>query len=132
MRWPFGPLHLTLKPSPKKTNKKPTKSKKQEKLKKHKYQTMSFSVISQFFLLVGVQTFPFLRTWPKKRSPPQNTIKIGVSAKHCFEKRLCVTKRPILDKKTNSEIPVIIFWAYSFSFNNKKPNILLKPLFSLL
>ena len=47
---------------------------------------MSFSVISENFLLfwVGVQNFPFLTTWPKKRAP-KNTIKIGVSANFFLE-----------------------------------------------
>ena len=77
MRWPFGPPHMTLKPS-KKNTKKNNKTKKKQKKKKRKktrknkkYSKMSFSVISENFLLfwVGVQNFPFLTTWPKKRAP---------------------------------------------------------------
>ena len=83
MRWPFGPPHLTLKPS--KTENKTKNKKTKEKNKKHKKNQKNFSVISQIFpFLVGVQNFPFLTTWPTKRAP-QNTIKIGVSATHFVE-----------------------------------------------
>ena len=90
MRWPFGPPHLTLKPS-KKTKKQKTKKiknkkteKKQKKGKKNKKtqkcQKKSFSVISQIFLfLVGVQNFPFLTTWPKKRAPKNHYKNRGFS-----------------------------------------------------
>ena len=57
--------------------------------KRFNYQSM-FS-----FLLVGVQKFPLFDNLAKKTAP-QNTIKIGVSARH-FEKEMCVTKRPFLD-----------------------------------
>ena len=78
MRWPFGPPHLTLKPSQKNKetkNKKQSKTKnrkkkKQKKGKKQKNTKMpkkSFSVISQIFLfLVGVQNFPFFDNLAKK------------------------------------------------------------------
>ena len=72
MRWPFGPPHLTLKPSKKKHKNNKIKRKKREKTRKNqKYSKMSFSVISENFLRfgVGVQNFPFLTTWPKKRAP---------------------------------------------------------------
>ena len=82
MRWPFGPPHMTLKPSKKNTKTKTTKQKKNKKRtkkkkktrKNKKYSKMSFSVISQNFLLfwVGVQNFPFLTTWPKKRAPKKH------------------------------------------------------------
>ena len=52
MRWPFGPPHLTLKPSKRNQNKQKTHT--------QKYQKMNFSVISQLFIfLVGVQKFHF-------------------------------------------------------------------------
>ena len=144
MRWPFGPPHLTLKPSQqknqkkkqkqnknKKTNKeglgpsevalratshdpstlqkkhqkknktKKKKDKKREKTRKNKkYSKMSFSVISENFLLfwVGVQNFPFLTTWPKKRAPKKHYKNRGFS-KLFFGKHICVTKRPFLDQK---------------------------------
>ena len=149
MRWPFGPPHLTLKPSQQKNQKKQikkqkqnknkktskeglgpsevalratshdpstlqkkhqqkkTKQKKQKKIKKEKktrknkkYSKMSFSVISENFLLfwVGVQNFPFLTTWPKKRAPKKHYKNRGFS-KLFFGKHICVTKRPFLDQK---------------------------------
>ena len=113
MRWPFGPPHMTLKPSKKhkknktnKTNKKTNKEKKRKKKKKKKarkhkkYSKMSFSVISENFLLfwVGVQNFPFLTTWPKKRAPKKHYKNRGFRA-FFFEKQMCVTKRPFLDPK---------------------------------
>ena len=88
MRWPFGPPHLTLKPSKKKKetkNKKKSKTKKnrkkkeREKTKKHKNakkELFSYQSIFSFFM-VGVQNFPFLTTWPKKERSQKNTIKIG-------------------------------------------------------
>ena len=121
MRWPFRPPHLTLKPS--KKNKK-----KKNNQKTQKYQKMSFSAISQIFLLflVGVQKIPFLKTWPKPKKHNRNR---GFS-KSFFEKQICVTKRPFLDKRIpNPEISVIIFFAFFFSFNNKKHKHLLKPYF---
>ena len=111
----------TLKPSPQKKQKNPTKKKNPNtKISKN-----DFSVISQFLLfLVGVHNFPFLTTWPKKLAP-QSTIKIGVSAKH-FLKNRCA-KRPFLDNKNKFRNSSYHFcFASFFSFNNKKPNILLK------
>ena len=81
MRWPFGPPHLTLKPSKKKqkrTNKKKTKKRKEKKkLKKQgkrkppkktaKIPKNSFSVISQIFPFVGgFSKFPFFDTLAQK------------------------------------------------------------------
>ena len=88
MRWPFGPPHMTLKPS-KRNTKKTTKQKKTKKDKKRekktrknkKHSKMSFSVISENFPLfwVGVQNFPFLTTWPKKRAPKKHYKNRGFS-----------------------------------------------------
>ena len=109
MRWPFGPPHLTLKPSKKNKKKKKTKKKKKKQKKENKGQKnkeitkipkKSFSVISQFFLfLVGVQNFPFLTTWPKKRAPKKHYKNRGFSNPFCG-KQFWVTKRPFLDKKS--------------------------------
>ena len=129
MRWPFGPPHLTLKPSKKNTkktkqkttqkNQKETKTKK-EKVKNTKIPKKSFSVISQNFLSFwqGIQKLPFLTPWPRKRAP-KNTIKTGVSA--CFfGKKLCVTKRPFLDKKTQIQKFQLLFFLAFFSFSKTK------------
>ena len=60
---------------------------------------MSFSVVCQFFIfLVGVQSFPLLTTWPKKRAPKKQYKNRGFS-KAFFEKQMCFTKRPFLGKK---------------------------------
>ena len=49
--------------------------------------------------------------------------------KAIFEKQMCVTKSPFLDKKPNPEIPVIIF-AYSFLFQQQKTlNLAEAPIF---
>ena len=149
MRWPFGPPHLTFKPSKKNTKKqqknKNKKTKKKQKKqqknkkkknqernsKKHKIPKKSFSVISQNFLFYwkGIQKLLFLTPWPRKRAP-KNTIKIGVSA-YFFGKKLCVTKRPFLDKKKpkfrNSSYHC--FSCLFLSFKNKNHKNLLKPLF---
>ena len=103
MRWPFGPPHLTLKPSKQKTpppQKKKTNKKsktKKEKVKKHKIPKKSFSVISHNFLFWGgVQKLPFLTTWPRERAPPKH-YKIGVSA--YFLKKVMRHERPFFDPK---------------------------------
>ena len=98
MRWPFGPPHMTLKPSKKtqkktKQTKKQKKKKKEKKTRKHKkYSKMSFSVISENFLLfwVGVQNFPFFTTWPKKRAPKKNYKNWGFRA--FFLKSRCASR----------------------------------------
>ena len=81
MRWPFGPPHLTLKPSKEntKTQKQTKKNKKKEtKRKTAKIPKNSFSVISQFCPFFGwLSKFPFFTPWPKKPEP-KKTIKIGV------------------------------------------------------
>ena len=91
---------------------------------------MSFSIINQNFLFWGggVQKFPFLTTWPRKRAPPKHYRNKGFSTP-TFEKQLCVTKRPFLDKKNQiQKFQLSFVWALFFSVNNKKHNNLLKPL----
>ena len=136
MRWPFGPPHLTLKPSKNnktKKNKKKNKTKnntkktkkkktKKEKEKNTKYQKKSFSVISQNFLFFDrvSKNCLFLTPWPRKRAP-KNTIKIGVSACFFFGKKLCVTKRPFLDKKTQiQKFQLSFFFLPFFLFQKQK------------
>ena len=132
MRWPFKPPHMTLKPSKRNTkNNKTKKNKKGQKREKKtrknkKYSKMSFSVISENFPLfwVGVQNFPFLTTWPKKRAPKKHYKNRGFSQLF-FGKHICVTKRPFLDQKNlHSQIPIIIFFclfsSLSTTENTKK------------
>ena len=145
MRWPFGPPHLTLKPSKKnktKKNKKKktknnTKKTKTRKTKKEKEKNTKipkkelFSYQSKFsFFLTGYPKIAFFDTLAQKTRTQKHYKNRGFSL-FFFGKKLCVTKRPFLDKKNpNSEIPVIIFFScLFFSFKNKKHKNLLKPLF---
>ena len=67
---------------------------------------------------MGVQNFPFLRTWPKKRIP-QKHYKIGFQ-QSIFRKTVVRHETAIFGpKKPNSEIPVIIFWPI-FLFQQRK------------
>ena len=115
MRWPFGP-------PPQKLKKRKKQSKKGKKGRKQKTQEYpkNQSVISHFFLfLVGVQNFPFCQLG-QKSAQPKNTLKIGVSATHLLENSFASRNGHFWTKKPNPEIPVIIFFAFLFSFNNKK------------
>ena len=96
---------MTLKPSKRNTKKNKTKKTKKDKKreknkKKQKILKNELSVISENFLLfwVGVQNFPFLTTWPKKRAPKKHYKNRGFS-KLFFGKHICITKRPFLDQK---------------------------------
>ena len=137
MRWPFGPPHLTLKPSKKnktkktkkKTKQKTTQKKKQKKekprkkkKKTQKYQKRPFqlSVKIFFFFWQGIQKLPFFDTLAQKTRTQKHYKNRGFSL-FFFGKKLCVTKRPFLDKKNpNSEIPVIIFFLAFFSLSKTK------------
>ena len=105
MRWPFGPPHLTLKPSNKKhqkknkqTKKKQTKKTKKKKKKRSPQKTTaktpknSFSVISQIFpfFWVAFQNFPFLTSWPRKPEPKKHYKNRGFRA--FFLKTSCVSR----------------------------------------
>ena len=110
MRWPFGPPHLTLKPSKKNQKQKNTKKKKKERKSKktQKYQKRAFQLsVKIFFFFWWVSKNCLFHNLAQKL--PQNTIKIGVSA-YFFENKLCVTKRPFLDKKK----PKFINFSYHF------------------
>ena len=118
MKWPFGPPHLTPKPSKKNKTKKQNKKTKKEKKEKHKkYKKKAFQLSVNF--LVGVENYHFWQLGPK-RAHPKNTIKIGVSARF-FEMQLCVTKQPFLDQKNpKPEIPVIILYLPFSSLSTTK------------
>ena len=74
VRWPFGPPHMTLKPSKKKHKQQKHEKPKKEKTKKRKntrktkkYSKMSFSIISQIFLFLGgCPQFPFIDNLAQK------------------------------------------------------------------
>ena len=143
MRWPFGPPHLTLKPSKKKTQKQKKKQRKQKKKQKTRkkrsqkknsknYPEISFLVISQIFLCfwVAFQNFLFLTPWPRKRAPKKHYKNKGFRA-FFFEKLLCVTKRPFLDQKNPKFINFShhFFWPISSLSTTKKPRIAETPIF---
>ena len=144
MRWPFGPPHLTLKPSNKKHQKKPKKNqtkqnqtKKQKKEKKgspkkkqQKHQKIAFQLSVKFFLFwVAFQNFPFLTPWPRKRAPKKHYKNRGFRA--FFLESRCAslnghfwTKKPQIYK-----FQLSFFLPICFSFKNKKHKNMLKPLF---
>ena len=77
MRWPFGPPHLTLKPSNKKhqknkkknKQKKPNKKKEKEapQKKQQNHQKIAFQLSVKFFLFLGgFSKFPFFDTLAQK------------------------------------------------------------------
>ena len=76
MRWPFGPPHLTLKPSKKtpKTKKKKTK-KQQEKRsppkKQQKYQKIAFQLSVTFFFFGWLLKISFFDTLAQKALTPK-------------------------------------------------------------
>ena len=124
MRWPFGPPHLTLKPS-KKTHNYETKNRK-EKRKKNKKNTHTKYQKGVFQLSVN---FSFLvATWPKKRAPKKHYKNRGFR-EQIFEKQFWATKRPFLDKKPNPEIPVIILFVFFLLFQQKIQKFAETPMF---
>ena len=144
MRWPFGPPHLTLKPSKKnkaqknkkKQNKKNTKKtqknqNKERKSKKHKNtkkRAFQLSVKIFFFFDRVSKNCLFLTPWPRKRAP-KNTIKIGVSA-YFFWKEVMRHETAIFGQKKPKFINSSYhFFLAFFSFKNKKHKNLLKPRF---
>ena len=137
MKWPFGPPHLTLKPS-KKQNKKAKKNKtnttkttkkrktKKEKIKNtQKYQKRAFQLSVNFWQ--GIQKLPFLTPWPRKRAP-KNTIKIGVSA-YFLEKSYATRNGHLWTKKPKFRNSSYHFFLPFFSFNNKNTKICWNPYF---
>ena len=68
MRWPFGPPHLTPKPS--KKNKKETKNTKNHQ--KNKRELCSYQSFLSFF--GGCPKFPFFDNLAKKARTPKNTV----------------------------------------------------------
>ena len=89
------------------------------------------SVISQNFLsfLVVFLNFPFLTTWPKN-AHPKNTIKAGVSATHFVESSSESRNGHFWTKKAKSRNSSYhFFFAFFFSYNNKKHTNQLNPYF---
>ena len=128
MRWPFGPPHLTLKPTKitrktkktknkkktKKTTKKEIKSKKTQKPKKE-----LFSYQSKFSFLGGVQKLPFLTTWARKRAPPKHYKNRGFSL-FFFEKSYALRNGHFWTKKPTSRNSSYHFFLPFFLFQQQK------------
>ena len=125
MRWPFGPPHMTLKPSKKKHKKQQKKKnkkrkKKQEKPKNTKKWAFQLSV-KIFFFFGWVSKISLYWQLGPKSAHPKNTIKIGVSGPLFLENRCASrnghfwTKKP---KFINSSYH--FFLPVFFSFNNRK------------
>ena len=117
--------------SKEKKDKKTSKNKQNEIRKKQKHRNTpppkSFSIISKNCLfLVGVQNFPFLTTWSKKRTP-KKTIAIRVSATHFLKNGYASRNGHFWTKKPKTRNSSYHFLFFS-SFNNKTQKHL-KPLF---
>ena len=135
MRWPFGPPHLTLKPSKKnktkkqkknktKNNTKKTKKKKNQerKRKKHKNtkkRAFQLSVKILFFYDRVSKNCLFLTPWPRKRAP-KNTIKIGVSACFFLERSYASRNGHFWTKKTQIRNSSYHFFSCLFSLSKTK------------
>ena len=109
MRWPFGPPHMTLKPSKKTQKKKKTKTKhkktkqtKKQKKKKKKQkkkqentkntQKWAFQLSVKIFFFFGwVSKISLFWQLGPKSAHPKNTIKIGVSGPF-FLKSRCASR----------------------------------------
>ena len=143
MRWPFGPPHLTLKPSNKKhqkkkkqkknkqKNQKKKKKKEDQKKQQQKHQKMAFQLSVNFFpffwWLFKISLFWHLG--PESLNP-QNTIKIGVSSDFFLETSCVSRNGRFWTKKTKIyKFQLSFFGPIFFSFKNKKHKNLLKPLF---
>ena len=144
MRWPFGPPHLTLKPSKKnktkKTKKYKTKNKKKnkkrktkkEKVKKHKNtKKKSFSIISQNFLfLTGYPKIAFFDTLAQKMRTQKHYKNRGFSQLF-FLKKVMRHETAIFGPKKPKFInsSYLFFFAFFFSYNNKNTKICWNPYF---
>ena len=111
MRWAFGPPHLTIKP-PQKTKQKKKKTRKTKNTKNRVFQ-----LSAQFF---GGSKFPFLTTWPNKRTP-QNTLKMRFQQTNFWKTDFRHEARVFGPKNPKPEIPVIISRAF-LPFEQQKNN----------
>ena len=128
MRWPFGPPHLTLKPS-----KKQNQKNKHKKEKKHKkYQKLAFQVSVKFSFFWWVSKISFFDTLTQKRVPKKHYTNRGFST--VFLKNRCAsrnghfwTKKP---KTRDSSYHLFLpFSSLSTTNNNKKHKKCAKTLF---
>ena len=122
-RWPFGPPHLTLKPSKKEKTKKITKKKNPKK------QKWAFQLSANFFFGGGPKCPLFDNLAKKARTPKRHYRNWGFSTPIFWKADVCHETAIFGDKKNpKPEIPVIIFVCFSFSFNNKNTNICWNPI----
>ena len=133
MRWPFGPPHLTLKPSKKnktkktkqKTTQKKTKKKKNQERKRKKHKNTkkrAFQLSVKIFLfLTGYPKIAFFDTLAQKTRTQKHYKNRGFSL-FFFGKKLCVTKRPFLDKKKTQiqKFQLSFFFLPFFLFQKQK------------
>ena len=89
-----------------------------------------FSYQSFFSFLVGVQNILFLTPWPKNRAPQKHYKNRGFS-KGSFGKKTVMRHGTAIFGQKNQiqKFQLSFVFAFFFSFNNKKHNNLLKPLF---
>ena len=110
MRWPKQ-----------KTKNNQNKERKRKKKKKKHKNTQNTQKYQKTVFQLSIKFFFFWWVSPKH-------YKDRGFREHIFGKQLCVTKQPFLDPKTpNPKIPVIIFWSFFFSFNNKNTKMLRNP-----
>ena len=148
MRWPFGPPHLTLKPSKQKQNKNKTKTKqnkqnkkttknnKKRKNKKEKVKNTRipkkelFSYQSKFsFFLTGYPKIAFFDTLAQK-TRTQKHYKNRNFRLFILERSYASRNGHFWTKKTQIHKFQLSFFSCLFSFSKtKKHKNLLKPLF---
>ena len=136
MRWPFGPPHLSLKPSKKTKNQKKqknkTREKKQEKKKKKKYPKMSFQCQPKFLRCGGGPKFPFLDNLAKKRGPKKH-YKHRVSASIFWKTDVRHETAIFGPHKTKTRNSSYHFWGLFLLFQQQKhKNVLKALLYSVL
>ena len=120
MRWPFGPPHLTLKPSKKTKKQKRNKKKKKTRKTKTNTQKLAFQLSIKIFFFGRVSKISFLQLGPKS-AHPRNTIKIGISANFfCTKKHMRNETAICGPKKQNPEIPIIMFLGLFSSLSTTK------------
>ena len=127
MRWPSGHLTWPLNPQKKKQktkeNKQKQETKKDKKEKKEKKEKKTklpkkelFRYQSMFWWVSNMSLF--CQLGPLKRAPPKHYKNRGFS-KAFFEKEICVTKRPCLDKKLIQKLQ-LSFFAYFLLLQQQK------------
>ena len=135
MRWPFGPPHLTLKPShqkikrtAQKTNTEglgPSEVARKQKDKKNTHthtqkdpkKNFQLSANLQFF--GGCPKFPFFYNYSKKARPPKHCKNRG-SARHFLKNRFASRNRHFGQKQANPEIPVIMSFCLFSSLSTTR------------